>query len=236
MYMLARIAIIPLSLLLTAVLLRQSHSVQSLSSSLTAMLNLLMASIQPDRVTWESIVAGVFSSLFVALYPIVLLRAYRQLVSDLVPQGDLLAPAEDEISILGTKEETRAYWRILHYTSLLSLAITFPLVLISGELGQIRHNCYFLDVPWFWFLMLCGGIGSWAVFVSFLLLVKATSPFTATFVSVPRSAFQLAVLGRFRLPIHSWVGVSLCWASCLWFVVVRRREDRAKERVRLEGR
>ena len=235
MYMLARIAVVPLSLLLTAVLLRQSHSIQTLSSSLIAMLNLLMATISPGRVTWESIVAGVFSSLFVALYPIVLLRAYRQLVSDLVPQGDLLGASDDDANA-GTKEETRAYWRILHYTSLLSIAVLVPIVLISGEVQQLRRNCYFLDVPWFWFLMLCGGIGSWAVFSSFLLLIKATSPLTATFVSIPRSAFQLMVLSRFSMQAHSWVGVSLCWASCVWYLLVRRWEGWARERVRLEGR
>ncbi|KAG8629149.1 hypothetical protein KVT40_003014 [Elsinoe batatas] len=237
MYMLARIAIIPLSLLFTTILLRETHSIATLSASLTAVLNLLMATIEPGRVTWESIVAGVFSSLFVALYPVVKLRAYKQVVSDLVPQGDILAPSDDDSAptYLGTKEETRAYWRILHYTSLLSMMLIAPIVLISGEIQQIRRNCYFMDVPWFWFLMLCGGAGSWAVFSSFLLLIKATSPLTATFVSIPRSAFQVMVLDKFRLPVHSWVGVSLCWASCLWYVGVRRREEWNRIRGNLQG-
>lgn len=237
MYMLARIAIIPISLLLTNVLLRATHSVQTLSSSLVAIFNLLMAIIRPGRVTPESIVAGVFSSIFVALFPILLLRAYRTLISDLVPQGDILVPSDDDSppSYLGTPEETRAYWRMLHYVSLLSIMILTPLVLISGEIQQIRRNCYFMDVPWFWFLMLCGGLGSWAVFCPFLLLVKATSPLSATFVSVPRSAFQLVVLDKFRMPVHSWVGVSLCWASCLWYLVVRRKEEWNRARGRLEG-
>lgn len=238
MYMLARIAVIPLTLIFTAALLRQSHSVQTLSSTLTATLNLLMATLAPGRVTWESIVSGVFSSLFVALYPIVLLRAYKQIVSDLVPQGDILATHEEDpnANLGGTKEESRAYWRTLHYTSLLTIALLLPIVVLSGELTQIRRNCYFLDVPWFWFLMLCGGIGSWAVFVSFLLLIKATSPLSATFVSVPRSVFQLGVLNKFHLAAHSWVGAGLCVASCLWYVVVRRQELRGMERARLEGR
>ncbi|GAM89864.1 hypothetical protein ANO11243_079040 [Dothideomycetidae sp. 11243] len=238
MYMLARIAIIPVSLILTTVLLRQTHSVPTLSSALTAVLNLLMATIEPGRVTWESIVAGVFSSLFVALYPIMLLRSYRRLVEDLIPQGDSLAPPVDDESAptyLGNKEETRAYWRMLHYTSLLSMLMLVPMVLVSGEIQQIRRNCYFMDVPWFWFLMICGGLGSWAVFSSFLLLIKATSPLSATFVSIPRSAFQLMVLDKFRLPIHSWVGVALCWASCLWYLTVRRREEWGRMRGHLEG-
>lgn len=230
--MLSRIAILPLTLVLTTVLLKQTYSIQTLSATLTATLNLLLAIIRPgERITWESVVAGIFSSLFAALYPIILLRAYRNLVSDLVPQGDILSVNDDSnpsnVST-GTKEETRAYWRVLHYTSIMSIVFLLPLVLVSGELKQISRNCYFMDVPWFWFLMVCGGVGSWAVFSTTLLLIKATSPLTATFVSVPRSAFQLVVLSKFRMPAHSWVGVSLCLTACFWFLVAKAREGRGR--------
>ncbi|KAL1306082.1 hypothetical protein AAFC00_004202 [Neodothiora populina] len=248
MYMLSRILIIPLSLILTSVLLRQNHSVQTLSATLAATLNLLMAVIRPgERVSYESVLAGIFSSLFAALYPIALLRSYRQLVSDLVPQGDILVVTDDTLNSssnnntnndlsspdntsvsTGTKEETRAYWRTLHYTSILTIAFLIPLVLLSGELRQIRRNCYFLDVPWFWFLALCGSLANFAVATTTLLLIKATSPLTANFVSVPRSAFQIAVLSKFRMPAHSWVGVGLCWACCLWYLLVRAREGRGR--------
>lgn len=229
-YMLSRIAIVPLTLVLTAALMKQSHSVQTLSSTLIATFNLFMAIIRSgDRVTLEPIIAGVFSSFFAALFPIALLRAYRKLVADLIPQGDVLIHSthdDDDISVGCSKEETRAYWRTLHYTSLLSIAILVPIVIISGEVNQIYRNCYFLDVPWFWFLMVCGGLASWAVFVSTLLLLKATSVLTVAFVGVPRSAFQIVVLGRGWMGVHNWVGVGLCWASCLWYLGVRVREGR----------
>lgn len=192
------------------------------------------------RVTWESIVAGVFSSLFVAVFPILLLRTYRTLVNDMVPQGDVLTgftstPGTEE-SISGSREETRAYWRTLHYTSILTLVILTPIVVLSGELGNIHHNCYFLDVPFFWLLTVCGGIGAWAVFSSTLLLTKATSPLTVSFISVPRGAFQIMCLNKFKMPVHSWLGVSFCWVASAWFLVARRDEGRALDRMRLEGR
>lgn len=229
--MLSRIAILPLTLIFTTLLLKQTYSIQTLSATLTATINLLLATIRPgERTTWEAVVAGAFSSIFAALYPVVLLRAYRHLVSDLVPQGDTLIDDTNSPGSIstGTKEETRAYWRTLHYTSILTILLLLPLVLVSGELKQIHRNCYFMDVPWFWFLVVCGGVGSWAVFSTTLLLVKATSPLTATFVSVPRSAFQLAVLSKFRMPAHSWVGVGLCWTACLWYLVARAREGRGR--------
>jgi hypothetical protein len=152
-----------------------------------------------------------------------------------VPQGDVLSgypsrSSEDD----GNREETRAYYRTLHYTSALAIALLTPIVLLSGELGNIYHNIPFLDVPFFWLMIWCGAIGSWAVFSSTLVLVKATSPLSATFVNVPRSGVQLMLLSMFKMPAHSWVGVSLCWASSVWYVVTKRRESRT--RVRLEGR
>lgn len=239
MYQLARIGVVPLSLFISSYLQRENHSVSTLSSSLVATLNLLLASIRPGvRVTWESIVAGVFSSIFVALYPILLLRTYRTLVSGLVPQGDILTgyPSTPNDESAGNREETCAYWRTLHYTSLLSILILTPILLVSGEVGDIFHNCYFLDVPFFWFLTWCGGIGSWAVFTSTLLLIKATSPLTATFLAIPRGAFQLVMLSHFKMPVHSWVGIALCWVSSAWFLLARRDEGRTLDRLRLEGR
>jgi hypothetical protein len=241
MYTLARIGVVPVSFFLTAFITRTSHSISILSSALTATLNLLIASIRPGHpVAWESVVAGVFSTLFVALYPIILLRVYRNLVTMQNPQTELFTgfiqnaainPADASCS----KEETRAGWRTLHYTSLLSIILLFPIVLLSGEIGNISRNCYFLDVPWFWFMMLCGGVGSWSVFFSTLLLVKATSPLTAVFLFVPRSAFQLVVLSRFKLPVFSWVGVGMCWLASLWFLTVRRGEGRTLARLSIAG-
>ncbi|KAI5253112.1 hypothetical protein E4T42_03102 [Aureobasidium subglaciale] len=231
MYMISRIAVVPLTLILTAVLLRQKHSIQTMSAVIISTLNLLMTSIRTgERNPWESVVAGASSSAFVALYPILLLRSYRQLIADLVPQGDLLSVSDSRTPAIstGTKEETRAYWRILHYTSSLTIAMLIPLVLISGELKQIHRNCYFLDVPWFWFLMSCASLGGFGVFSSFLLLVRATSPLSANFVSLPRSVFQIAVLSKFKMPAHSWVGAGLCVLSCIWYCLAKVKEGRGR--------
>ncbi|ORY04120.1 hypothetical protein BCR34DRAFT_572937 [Clohesyomyces aquaticus] len=238
-YQLARIGVTPLALIFSCILQKESHGTSTLSSALIATLNLLFATIRFHvRVTWESIVAGVFSSLFVALYPIMLLRTYRTLVAGLVPQGDVLNsyPSTSSEDNSSNREETRAYYRTLHYLSVLSLILLTPIVLISGDLTNIFRNIPFLDVPFFWLMIWCGALGSFSVFASTLLLVKATSPLTATFIAVPRGAFQLVMLSLFKMPVHSWIGVSICWVSSLWFLVSRREEGRNLERLRLEGR
>jgi hypothetical protein len=236
-YLLARIGIVPLSLLFTALLGGTPHSVPTLSSALTATLTLAIATYRANvRVTWESIVAGVFSSIFVALYPVQISRTYKSLLASLVPQGDLLGTFPSSTSgstdFSGTREEARAYWRLLHYTSLLSILIFTPIVFLSGEVTNIWRNCYFLDVFFHWLMVLCGGLGSWAVFFSTIALTRSTSPLTTTFLFIPRAAFLLPITMNWRMPAYSWIGIGMCWASCAWFLKGRRKEGRSLERLR----
>lgn len=243
LYSLCRIGIVPLTLILTSSLSRTTHSIPTLSSALTAWLNLLIASIRTRTMaSWEAVVAGVFSTLFVSLYPILLEKTHKLLISAQVQSGDVLTSFSPQASSSttnlesGSKQSTRAYYQLLHYNSILSLAILSPLVLISGELPRIFRNCYFLDVFWFWFLCACGGFCAFAVYSSSLALVRATSPLTASFIGVPRAAIQIMVFSSFRLPVSSWVGVALCWVGTGWYAVVRRKEGRLVEKKRLEGR
>ncbi|EOA91686.1 hypothetical protein ACJQWK_03139 [Exserohilum turcicum] len=236
-YQLARIGITPLAIIFACVLQKENVTGSTLSAALIATLNLFFASYRSDvRVTWESVVAGVFSSIFVALYPIMLLRTYRAMVASLVPSGDVLTGYPSGSEEYGNREETRAFYRLLHYLSVVSLMVLTPIVIISGEVPHVYHNIPFLDVQFFWAMMLFGGLGSWAVFFGTLLLVKTTSPLSTTFVAVPRSAFQLVAISAFKSPAPTWIGVILCWISSLWFLVARRDEGRSRNRLRLEGR
>jgi hypothetical protein len=236
-YILARVGIVPISLILTSILGHSQHSVSTISSALTATMTLLVVTARPHiRVTWESIVAGVFSSFFVALYPIQLQRTYKTLVAGLVPQGELMGGfpghTNGPTDASGTREEARATWRLLHYTSLVSIIVFLPILLISGEIGNIKRNCYFLDVFFHWLMVTCGGLGSWAVFFGTVLLTKATSPLTTTFLFIPRAAFMLPILAGFKMPAYSWVGILMSWASCAWFLIGRRKDGRPLERLR----
>lgn len=221
-YQLARIGVVPLAMIFSSTFQNKSYSVASFTSALIATISLLVAILRfPSmRVIWESIAAGVISSFFSAIYPILLLRVYRAIKVDLIPQGDVIT---DEV---GYGVETRAYYRTMHYISLLSIITLTPIVLLSGELPYIYRNIPFLDVPFFLMMIWCGGLGSFAVFSSTLLLVKATSPFTTIFINTPRSAFQLAMINLFKIPKHSWGGILLCWLSSLWYLYIRRSEGR----------
>lgn len=235
-YTLARVGIVPFSLIFTSFLTGASHSVSTLSSTLTATLTLLIATCRPNgRAPWEAIVSGVSSSIVVALYPVQLQRTYKSLVASLVPQGELIGTfpsSNTPADYSGSREEARAYWRLLHYTSILSILILTPIVFLSGEISNISRNCYILDIFFPWLMLVCGGLGSWAVFWSTIALTRATSPLTATFLFVPRNAFLLPIMAGWKMPSYAWIGIGMSWASCGWFLMGRRREGRAMERLR----
>lgn len=214
MYVLARIGVVPLTALFGSLLNGTTLSVPLLSATLSATLNLLIASSRAHiRVTWDSILAGVASSIFAALFPVLLQSTYRNLSS---PSPER---ARDPPS-------SRTIYALLHHVSLLSILFSLPLVLLSGELTNIARNCYFLDEWWHWFMMFCGSLGTFCVFTATALLVQATSPLTVNFLSIPRYAFLIPILAKFTLPMYSWVGIVLAFASSAWFVRVRRRESK----------
>jgi hypothetical protein len=236
-YQLARIGITPLAIIFSCVFQKENINGTTLSAALVATLNLLFATIRSNvRVTFESIAAGVFSSFFVAIHPILLLRTYRSILASLKPQGDVMTGYPTSADDVGNREETRAFYRVLHYTSLMAIVILTPIVLIYGDIRNIYHNIPFLDLPFFWAMTLFGGMGSWATMTSTLMMVRATSPLSTTFVAVPRTAFQLVAINVGKIPAPSWVGCILCWISSVWFLLARRREGRILERLKLEGR
>lgn len=228
-YVQCRIAIVPLSILFSTYVNRSAQSIPVLSATLTATFTLLIATHKSNiRVTWDAVAVGIASSVCVALYPVMLQKAYKAQVAALSPQADLLSDRQGESATdaSGTKEEARASWRVMHYISLMSILIYVPILLISGEIGNIWRNCYFLDAFFHWFMMVCQGLGAWAVFLGTFAMTRATSPLTTTFLFIPRVAFLYPLMCKMHLSAHSWIGVAMCWASVLWFVKAQRRQGR----------
>ncbi|KAF8246732.1 hypothetical protein K440DRAFT_585327 [Wilcoxina mikolae CBS 423.85] len=211
----------------------QSLTVTTLSSCITMTLSLIMASLRPgSRFAIEGFVAGLFSTFFVAAYPILLSRTYKAFAqfcsnSSGVFSGDLLGVDGTDGGVLLSgdgKDGTRAAWKLLHYINFLSILFILPCVIISGELQNIGRNCYFLDVAFFWLMMFGAGAAAGATFVSGFLLVSASTPLTMVVTTYPRSALQTVLLIGFKMPTWSWVGVLMCWGSSVWYLVGRRKE------------
>ncbi|KFY87887.1 hypothetical protein V500_06701 [Pseudogymnoascus sp. VKM F-4518 (FW-2643)] len=136
MYVLTRIGIVPLTALADSLLKGTRHSIPLLSATLSATLNLLVGSCRSNvRVTWDSVLAGVISSFCAALFPVLLYSTYQ----------NLSAPSPERAR---DPTSSRTTYTLLHHVSLLSIIISLPFVLISGEIPNIARNIYFLDRPW----------------------------------------------------------------------------------------
>jgi hypothetical protein len=161
---------------------------------------------------WSTLAAGLFSSVFGALYPILLSQKYDQIAHNThyrryhctcLPTLSTEHKATDKHSYL------IAFYSTLRYISAISVALLLLIVGLSGELGHISRNCYILDVKTFWGILIGSSFANSIVFISMLLLVTATSPLTATFLSVPYSTFQLILLSTSRVKLGCWL------ASCI---------------------
>ncbi|KAL7266737.1 hypothetical protein RUND412_010700 [Rhizina undulata] len=231
-YHLSRVHTLLLTLVFTYFFHRQQPlSVTTLSSSITMVVSLLVVSLRPHtRFAIEGFLAGIFSALFVAAYPIMLVKTYKSFMplQSSSSDPDLLGDSFYEpVGAGGTgddKEEARKAWKMLHYINVLSILLILPWAWISGEAGDVQRNCYFLDVPFFWFMIVAGGIAAWGSFVLGLAVVKATSPLTMIVTSYPKAAMQSVFLMHFKLPVWSWVGVLMCWGSAVWYALGRRKE------------
>ncbi|CUS11569.1 unnamed protein product [Tuber aestivum] len=228
-YHLSRVGSLLLAMAFTHLFTTNSSlSVTTMSSCITMVLSLAMAVLRPGtRFAIEGFLAGLFSTIFVAAYPILLTKAYKSLLHgnpNTTGSGDLLGvgPTDGMFSTDGG-EETRSAWKLLHYVNVLSIAMILPWVFLSGEFGDISRNCYILDLPWFWLMGLFSGMGAWATFVSGFLLLRATTPLTMVVSTYPRTAFQ-ALLMHGSMPTWSWVGVLMCWGSSVWYLLGRRKE------------
>lgn len=133
-----------------------------------------MACLRPgNRFAIEGFLAGIFSTIFIAAYPVLLSKTYKSLLSGSpggVLSGDLLGVGADVEA--DQKDETRTAWKLLHYTNVLSILMVLPWILLAGEWGDISRNCYILDVPWFWLMILFSGIGAWGSFVGGFLVIQ----------------------------------------------------------------
>jgi hypothetical protein len=147
-------------------------------------LSLGAASIRPGtRFAVEGFLAGLFSTIFVAAYPILLSKTHRAFVENPtslmgILNGDALSNrstiAQGPLMSGDGKDETRAAWKLLHYVNVISMAFVFFCALVSGEIKDISRNCYFLDVAFFWLMMLGAGAAAWATFVMGFLLVRVS--------------------------------------------------------------
>ena len=232
-FYLSHVCVVPFAVICAAISSTAKKLVATLLPAVLATIGLAIASYRVNsHLAAESVMVGMLSSFLVALYPFQIHRTYRKLLEAMGPSSELLGnghangnnvPKPTNGDASGSREETRAYWRLLHYTSFLSIVIYLPILLLSGEPQHIWRNPYVIDIYFPRLTLLWVGVGSWAIFWSTMSLTRAASPLTAAFMFVPQATVLLCLTSKFRLPPGPWIGLGICWLAIACFVATRSR-------------
>jgi hypothetical protein len=115
------------------------------------------------------------------------------------------------------RPQAQDFLRLVRHIALLSVLLLIPVLLISGELGYIYRNCYFLGVTDFWVFLFAGGAFRAIFFVSTILLIRATSALNTIVLLVLVNVSQVAILTYDKLLSLQWLGLIICLVAGVIF-------------------
>ncbi|RHZ88047.1 hypothetical protein Glove_26g155 [Diversispora epigaea] len=185
-YQVARSLSIIFNIIFTYTLLGGKTSFPALVCCSVVFMGFVVGSYGEINFSWEGIIYGVASSVFVALYGIYVKKTLIYVEND--------------------------QWRLLHYNTTLSVFLLFPLVLFSGELQNVV-NVYFLGETNFWILMIVTGITGFIINIAMFMQIKVTTPLTNTISGTAKACFQTALAAwYFQNEISTMNGIGIVLA------------------------
>ncbi|KAF9960034.1 hypothetical protein BGZ72_008111 [Mortierella alpina] len=183
-YQVARSLSIFFNILFTYTILRQGTSPGAMVACAVVVLGFFVGSYGESNFSWPGLLAGVGSSIFVALYGIYVKKT--------------LVVVENN------------QWRLLHYNTAISIMFLTPIVLFSGEVGEIRREVYFIGDLGFWFLMTITGVAGFLINTAMFLQIKYTTALTNTISGTAKSCVQtLLAMVFYQNPITAMNGFGI---------------------------
>ncbi|KAI9736497.1 MAG: hypothetical protein M1818_006007 [Claussenomyces sp. TS43310] len=234
LYLLSRALILPISMLwMKTIMLKggsSNISIQMAYPLLALSFCICMVASQknmPHRVgmVW----AAIASSFPAALWPFQVEYASRAFKSeadqDYIPI-DALPDQNVNVSSSNLCMELKAVWQLLYFTSLLSAVFLGLFVIGSDEIGHIMRNCYLLQEPAFRYQLLARVIARLILFVSSILLIKATSALSFNITFVVAIAFQIVNFSIAKLHGLQIAGLVGCVFAGGWYLWTYHAADR----------
>ncbi|KAF9935114.1 hypothetical protein FBU30_007493 [Linnemannia zychae] len=183
-YQVARSLSIFFNILLTYTILRQKTSPAAMMACAVVVLGFFVGSYGESNFSWGGLWAGVGSSVFVALYGIYVKKTLA------IVDGN--------------------HWRLLHYNTAISIILLTPIVMFSGEVGEIYREVYFLWDMGFWFLMTVTGVAGFLINSAMFLQIKYTTALTNTISGTAKSCVQtLLAMVFYQNPITAMNGFGI---------------------------
>jgi len=196
-YQVARSLTIVFNIVFTYLILHNKTSPAAMGACAVVFFGFILGSYGESHFSFPGLVFGICSSIFVALYGIYVKK---------------------KLQVVDNNE-----WRLLHYNTTLALILLLPIVLLSGEIGEIK-TVYFILRPKFWVIMTVTGITGFLINIATFLQIKFTTPLTSTISGTAKACTQtiLSVI-IFRNPITftNGFGIILVLVGSLAYSLVR---------------
>jgi len=196
-YQVARSLTIFFNIIFTYFILHNKTSPAAMLACSIVFFGFIMGSYGESHFSLTGLIFGVFSSVFVALYGIFVKK---------------------KLQVVDNNE-----WRLLHYNTTLAIILLIPIVLISGEIGEIA-TVFFILRPKFWIIMTITGITGFLINIATFLQIKFTTPLTNTISGTAKACVQtvLSVI-IFRNPITfmNGFGIFLVLFGSLLYSLIR---------------
>lgn len=227
-YVMARIGSVPAALVLARTLNGHRYSISSNFSATTATVFLGLAAYRtPNGLDLSKLLVGLLSSVLTALSLLQMLRTYQHLLSSLIVPGESLAGSSHQGDASGTPQENRAFYRLLHYASMLRILLYLPVVIASGELPHLSRHSALLEVYVRFSTVIPAMMASTVSLVATFAVVRATSPLTAAVIEIPEATLLLCIGCGFNMAAGPWLSLAVCWLNCLCYVVARAKNSRS---------
>jgi hypothetical protein len=224
-YQLARIGTAPIALLLSSFIGGANHQKPLFVTVIAATVFLAIAMQIKKPFIWSNVPAGIMSSIFTVLYPMLITKTFKELSLPSTRQRyTAVSPQMESSEPAKGGEDSRTYWQFYHYTSLLSIITFMPLVVLSGEIPNFWRDRHDLDSFFYGLMLVLGGLIRGTIFLSTILMTRITSPLTVTFWTMFPASLSLAIMMAKRLFMENWVALAMYWMSCGWFILWKLEE------------
>jgi len=196
-YQVARSLTIIFNIIFTYLILHNKTSLAAIGACSVVFFGFALGSFGELHFSLLGLIFGVCSSVFGALYGIFVKK---------------------KLQVVENNE-----WRLLHYNTTLAIILLFPIVVLSGELKEIKE-VYFILRPSFWIIMTVTGVSGFLINIATFLQIKFTTPLTNTISGTAKACTQtvLSVM-IFKNPITfiNGFGIFLVLLGSLLYSLVR---------------
>jgi hypothetical protein len=214
-----RSLIIPVAVFVTRYLVaKEAVTSKAIFPAAMLCLGIPMAAYRPNlpqspNARWTA----VFSSLLAAIWPFQLDRVLRSPGERFETRYQRIG---GEVGSNANKSASSDNQKSLHWlqnTVLLAVVVLTPFLLLSGELGHISRNCYFMKVPNFWVFLLSGAAFRSIMLISSAFFIKSTSALNFIILMVLIEVSQVVPLTYSKLLSSQWLALALCFLAGVWF-------------------